>query len=295
LRPAEPSAFATAGTWCLVCGPGESAVFLFHTLRPILKCPRCGLVFAQPDARHSDASRYDQTYYQGLVYADYLGDRAAIHRNARRTLGELEALTAGRSLLDAGCATGFFLEAARARGWRVRGLEVSEYASDYARRQLGLPVLTASIVSPPADLGGFDVITMWDIIEHLDRPDLALRNVRRMLGPGGLVVISTGDYASWLRRLTGRRWRLFSDATHNFFFTERTLAKLLADAGLRVVRVSRRGKWVSLAMMLHQSPLPLRKTVGAWIERSGWQPFVYLNPRDVMTLIATPDGGIPTS
>jgi hypothetical protein len=86
---------------------------------------------------------------------------------------------------------------------------------------------------------------------------LALRNVRRLLSGKGVLAISTGDYGSIARRLCGRKWRLFSDPTHRFFFDEETLKRLLSEAGFEVTRLARRGKWVSLSMILHQTRLPL--------------------------------------
>jgi SAM-dependent methyltransferase len=269
---------------CLLCGDRDQVYALFTVFGPICRCRRCGLVFAEPPTRVSGPKAYDESYYRGLVYADYLADRPAIHTNARRALTELEGMTAGRRLLDVGCATGFFLEAARARGWSVQGLEVSEYAADYARQRLGLAVDIGSIASPPRALGEFDVVTMWDVIEHLERPDQALRSIRRMLRPKGLLIISTGDYGSVLRRIRGKKWRLFADPTHRFFFDERTLRVLLAETGYNVINVRRRGKWVSLPMILQQSLLPLRSQIMRLLERSGLRLFAYVNPRDVMTL-----------
>jgi 2-polyprenyl-3-methyl-5-hydroxy-6-metoxy-1,4-benzoquinol methylase len=222
------------------------------------------------------------------VYADYAGDRPAIHKNAQRTLAQLERLVEGRRLLDVGCATGFFIEAARARGWTVKGLEVSEYASEYARKELNLDVKTASIVSPPDDLPSFDVVTLWDTIEHLDRPDIALGNIRRLSHPQSIFVFSTGDYGSLLRRITGRKWRLFTDPTHNFFFDQRTLRELLRRTGFEVLSMSLRGKWVSLSMILHQSPLPFAARLNRWISARGFKPSLYLNLWDVVTVFARP-------
>ena len=285
LSPAvSPFSIAT----CLVCNASGQSRILFHTSRPILQCGVCGLVYADPHSggTHQD---YSEHYYREGVYADYLADRDAIQRNAPRALAELEHMVPGRKLLDVGCATGFFLEAARARGWDVFGLEVSEYASTYARRELGLQVETASIVQPPAGFPQFDAITLWDTIEHLERPDIALANIRRLLAPNGIFVFSTGDYNSLLRRISGRRWRLFADPTHNFFFDERVLRLLLKRAGFVVSRVTRRGKRVSLALVLHQSGLPLSHRLRTWLLSKGRNPSLYVNLRDVVTVFARPN------
>jgi 2-polyprenyl-3-methyl-5-hydroxy-6-metoxy-1,4-benzoquinol methylase len=286
----------TRGDICLVCGGSDTGRLLFHTSRPVLQCRTCGLVYAKPrnavahdEGPENYSKDYSEDYYRDGTYADYLADRDAIQRNAPRVLSELEQMVKGRRLLDVGCATGFFLEAARSRGWMVQGLEVSEYASNYARRELKLQVETASIVSPPAGLSQFDVVTLWDTIEHLDRPGLALANIRRLLEPRGVLVFSTGDYDSLLRRLTGKRWRLFADPTHNFFFNARVLQRMLERESFEVLRMTRRGKRVSLSLILHQSGLPLSGWARKWLLARGWNPSIYVNLRDVVTVFARRD------
>jgi 2-polyprenyl-3-methyl-5-hydroxy-6-metoxy-1,4-benzoquinol methylase len=271
---------------CPLCGNTKANHPLFALERLVVKCGACNLVFALPAAYDAGRQGYDESYYQEGVYADYIGERSAIRKNADRTLNELERLVQGRTLLDVGCAAGFFLEAARARGWKVRGLDVSSYASEYARRELQLDVESSSVESMPNLSSKFDVVTLWDTIEHLHRPDLALSNIRKLMHPEGVLALSTGDYGSLLRRLTGKRWRLFTDPTHNFFFDESTLAKLLNRTGYEPVHITRRGKWVSLSMILHQSPLPFRRRAKGWLGARGWNPAVYVNLYDVMTVFA---------
>jgi 2-polyprenyl-3-methyl-5-hydroxy-6-metoxy-1,4-benzoquinol methylase len=273
---------------CLLCGNLAGNQILFELSRPVIRCEACGLVYASGAAVEGGNTDYTESYYRRGVYADYLSDREAIRRNAGRALKELERLTPGHTLLDVGCATGFFLEAARDKGWNVRGLEISEYASAYARRELHLEVESGSITTLNRDYPKFDVITLWDTIEHLDRPDIALANVRRMMREGGVLALSTGDYGSLLRRLSGKRWRLFADPTHNFFFDERTIKRLLSQAGYRIIRLVRRGKWVSLAMILHQSGLPVAVRDTTLLIAGKWNPSLYVNLRDVMTVFARP-------
>jgi 2-polyprenyl-3-methyl-5-hydroxy-6-metoxy-1,4-benzoquinol methylase len=239
-----------------------------------------------PKDSSAQSRDYNESYYRQGIYADYLEERISIRKNASRMLSELEKLVPGRTLLDVGCAAGFFLEAARARGWTVRGLDVSSYATEYARRELHLDVESGSIESITESSSKLDVVTLWDTIEHLSRPDLALVNIRRRLKPEGILALSTGDYGSLLRRLTGKRWRLFTDPTHNFFFDEATLKRLLTQTGYEPVRIIRRGKWVSLSMILHQSPLPFKKRAQALFSAIHWNPSLYINLYDVMTVFA---------
>lgn len=273
---------------CPLCGNARANRILFELSRPVIKCGACELVYAAPHNTDTPGRDFNESYYHQGIYADYLSDAAAIRKNAQRTLAELESLVEGRALFDVGCATGFFLDAARSRGWTVRGLEVSGYAAEYARRELHLDVESGSIESFANNSSRYDVVTLWDTIEHLSRPDLALRNIRQVLHPQGLLALSTGDYGSILRRITGKKWRLFADPTHNFFFDESTLKRLLDQTGYELVHFTRRGKWVTLSMILHQSPWPFRKVSKTWFDAVRSNPSLYVNLYDVMTVFARP-------
>jgi 2-polyprenyl-3-methyl-5-hydroxy-6-metoxy-1,4-benzoquinol methylase len=271
---------------CILCGSADPAETLYEVPATVLRCRSCGLVFAGPAQGDGDYDGYAEAYFRGGVYADYLMDREAMLRNAVRRLQYIERFVSRGRLLDAGCATGTFLEAARARGWVVRGLDVSEYATERARQVAKLDVDTGSITSPPAHLPRFEAVTMWDTIEHLERPDIAIERTHDLLVHDGVVIISTGDYGSWLRRLTGSRWRLFKDSTHKFFFDESALTRLLEERHFQVLDVRRTGKWVGLPMVLHQSGLSLAQKVRDKLSARGWNPALYLNTGDVMTVSA---------
>jgi SAM-dependent methyltransferase len=273
---------------CLLCGNLAGNRVIFEVHHKIIECGECHLVYAAPESFSADRQAYTESYYRQGVYTDYLSDRPAIRKNARRVLTALARLAPGRTLLDVGCAAGFFLETAREQGWTVRGLEVSEYASAYAREQLQLEVDLGSITNLTGDFPKFDVVTLWDTIEHLDYPDIALENARRLIRRGGVLALSTGDYGSILSRMAGKRWRLFGDPTHRFFFDERTMKRLLSKAGYETISVTRRGKWVSLSMILHQSGLSVTAKTQKWLLSKGWNPSLYVNLRDVMTVFARP-------
>lgn len=263
---------------------GSDAAFKSSLRGDLVECRECGLIY-RPDATENMAE-FGENYYVEGVYSDYTAERDAIRSSAVRRLRMLERAVRGRRLLDVGCAAGYFLEAARGRGWEVSGLELSPYASSRARAS-GFQVYEASILTPP-DLPPVDVVTLWDTIEHISDPSLALMNARRLLRPGGVIAISTGDRRSVVARMLGQRWRLLGDPTHKYFFDEATLSRLLNNAKLRTVTVSRAGKWVGLGMVLHQLGLPGATYLRRAIAKRGWNPAIYVNLRDVMTMLAEP-------
>jgi SAM-dependent methyltransferase len=211
----------------------------------ILQCTRCHLA-TWDWPTYDPAAFYDESYWRsdeiGKGYADYFSLAEAMRvTHARRLLairqrlGHLPPGDARPRLLDAGCGPGYFVRAAADFGFEARGIEVSQYAVDFARRELGVDVRQGTIAATDLPPGPFDVVTLWDVIEHLPAPLAALRAAAGLLRPGGFIVLSTGDYASLVARLSGAHWHLFNLPEHLWFFTPGSLRRLLSRAGFAPV------------------------------------------------------------
>ena len=151
-------------------------------------------------------------------------------------------------LLDIGCGVGVFLELARARGWQVTGVDISDYAVQHAREQRGLDARCGVLRDMQFNDGSFDVITMWDVIEHLPDPLAELREVRRVLRQDGCLLINTPNEASLLKLLAWLGYRLslgrfeypirkLYHQYHLLYFTPLTLRRLFERAGLDVLKL----------------------------------------------------------
>lgn len=142
------------------------------------------------------------------------------------------------ALLDVGCAMGVFLDAARNGGWDVTGVELSEFSSAYARDNLNLNVHTGSLESAidrgRVQAGSFDVITLWDTLEHLTDPAALLKRVNYVLKEGGWFFCSTLNIDSFLSRKQGQSWHFFRPPKHLFYYSEQTLKRYLNNAGFTV-------------------------------------------------------------
>lgn len=90
-----------------------------------------------------------------------------------------------------GCATGYCLRAARERGWEVLGVDISEFAAQYAASQYGLRVVAGRLQDLECPDGHFDAVTMWDLLEHVLDPTGELLQANRVLRPGGVLALST--------------------------------------------------------------------------------------------------------
>jgi SAM-dependent methyltransferase len=221
---------------CGLCG-GHAAVRLFEKNGyTIVRCRACGLIQVEEGPEPQELERlYDEAYFTSDVFHDYVGERDARIESGARAARALTRIVPTGKLLDIGCAAGFFLHAA-SRYYEVTGVEISPFAADYARKEFGLRVLTGDVGN--ADLEGeqFDVVTMWNTIEHMREPLRSVTSVAPLTRPGGLLVLSTGDASGPLARRGLEDWNLMSPPHHLFFFTRRTLDELLARAGFRTRR-----------------------------------------------------------
>ena len=152
-------------------------------------------------------------------------------------LEELERLTGRGHLLEVGSAYGYFLDEARKRGWRVRGVEPAEHAAQRARHVLGVDVAVGPLTELPVDGQSVDVVALWDVIEHVPNPRETLARAFDWLRPGGVLALSTGDIGSLVARIHGRDWSLLTPPWHQYFFSRRTMRAMLVDVGFTVVRI----------------------------------------------------------
>jgi SAM-dependent methyltransferase len=245
---------------CPGCGrPIEHARLYAIGPCTVLRCPACGL--GRTEAPAFEPERYyTDDYFTGQHadgYADYRGAEAVLRREFARTVAFVRARRNGGRLLEVGCAYGFFLQEARPF-FEVCGIELAADAAAHARRA-GLNVLTG--VADEATLqglGSFDAIVMLDVIEHLPDPLDMLRLLGRHLAPGGIMVITTGDFGSLVARLLGKHWRLMTPPQHLWFFTPESLSGMARSAGLDCEHVDHPWKIVPLSLVLFQ----LRRMLG---------------------------------
>lgn len=215
----------------------------------IVRCRRCGLVYANP---RRDGSVILETYeaVQDPLYIEEREGRVLTFEHHLQPLERLTGPPNGRKLLDIGAYTGVFVEIAARHGWDAWGVEPSRWAVEEAHRR-GLRVLqgtTETVDLPPE---AFDVVTMWDVIEHLTDPLGELQRVHRLLKPGGLLVVHTIDIGSPFARLMGRRWPWLMEM-HLYYFDRRTLRRILEKVGFHVWRIRAQGRYLRLGYLANR-------------------------------------------
>ena len=227
---------------CNLCGADHPEPLMRKHGYDIVKCPGCGLVYVTPRVAAADLADkvYGAEYFdaeRGYGLENHFSDENRDHalRWGRARLTWIEKHAAPGSLLDVGCAAGFFLLAARKRGWDVHGVEISSHASAYARDRLGLDVATGEFSSMDPAPGKYDLVTMLDVIEHLPDPLEGLRRAHSTLKSGGHLFVATPNFHCIPSKILGDKWGLVEPEHHLYYFTPQTLEALLSKAGFRTV------------------------------------------------------------
>jgi ubiquinone/menaquinone biosynthesis C-methylase UbiE len=228
----------------------------------IVQCVRCGFVYANPRWSEDDLL----AAYTAVEDDTYVSERSGRELTFRHHLQHLERWTGpgnGRSLLDVGAYIGVFVEVAAAAGWQAMGVEPSDWAAAEAQKR-GLQVIGGTQDAPELNGRQFDLITMWDVIEHVDDPAAEMKKAYRLLKPGGWLVVHTMDVSSLTARLMGSRWPWYMDM-HVHYFSRQTMKQMLNQAGFEVAWMGARGRYLRLGYIATRVS-GLNRSLGRMVE-----------------------------
>ncbi|NOK61277.1 MAG: hypothetical protein GFH27_549305n46 [Chloroflexi bacterium AL-W] len=238
-------------TTCLLCGSMHSTLYqegadYFMRLPGtfyLVRCASCRLLYQNPRPPLDGIDHYYPDHYGsyssthvGLYahpgLAGWLIRRAQHHRCRLLDQAVVAAPNQTRRLLDVGCASGLFLEAMQHySGWQVEGVELNQQAAQITSKRLGIPVFAGPLEAARFPDATFDAITLWDVLEHLHDPMTSLRELRRILKPGGALFVRVPNAASYVAKGCGRYWSGYDLPRHMTAFTPRTLSHVLQQTG----------------------------------------------------------------
>lgn len=204
-----------------------------HQRLPIYTCQKCGHGFTPLDIPPDLIVSW---YQQNPPDHTFLADETARRRTARTVLQKIESICAqpGR-LLDVGAGPGIFVSEARARGWEATGVDPSQWAVQHGRQAYGVPLVQGDIMQlRNVATRPYDVVTLFDVIEHVPDPRELVQAAVAALRPHGLLVLTTPRFDSVLAALMGKRWYCIFPA-HLHYFTRSSLQHTLRAAGFEVV------------------------------------------------------------
>jgi len=283
-----------------MCGSSRSLVKFRDEPFAVVTCQDCELTYVTPrlDDEQLISEVYDEGYWSSDAaklrgYTNYRDDAPLYLKTYRRRLSVIRRhfREPGR-VLDIGCAAGYFLSVMKEEGWQVTGLEPSDPIRAQAEERLG----AENLLSDPAALadlepGSFDLVTLWDVIEHIPDFLATLRTIRGLLSKNGRLLIETQNIDSRAAAVLGKRWQHYKHAEHIYHFNPKTIGRALGESGFDILENTPRlgGKYVSMGFIaeragrLHPILSTLLSPLKLFRERS-----VYVNLRDEMIVVARP-------
>lgn len=209
---------------------------------PIVKCAACGLIYVDENPSQDNVS----TYYEIADDPLYFAQQEARKITFQKYLTKLTKKYAAKGkLLDIGTNTGLFVKLALTAGWKATGLEPNKGAVEYAKKHYNINIVNRPFEKGAFTKGTFDVITMWDVIEHFTNPIEEISKVYWYLKPGGVFAFSTTDPESFVAKIMGTRWPWYMEM-HRVFFSHHAANYYLKKAGF--TRVVFSSHWRNLSL-----------------------------------------------
>ena len=232
---------------CNLCGGSKSKRLFTVRSFNIVQCSNCSLVYLNPMPCSEDIARvYDTSSYycnrefQGdapFGYPDYRMLESHLAFVADEILRPIRHIKPAR-LLDVGCGMGIMLNRFRELSWDPYGVDISTYATEYARNKLGLEVFTGVVNDLDFPENFFDLVTMVLTIEHLPDPKGTLQAIHRLMKPGATIVVATHDISGLWPRIIRSKWRHLNIPEHLHFFSRSTLQHMMKETGFSPFRVT---------------------------------------------------------
>lgn len=218
---------------CPICGRDRSEIFCIKNGKEYRLCSNCTHVFLTAPPESEEVTKYYSdriSHHSSTTKQQWDYSETKFDNFYKPLLKRIEHLSNGKRILDVGCSNGAFMKAAERRGWSPEGVEL-ETSSYQVALQNGLHVRNEDLLSCAFPDQAFDIVTMWQLIEHLSAPRELVAEIKRILRPGGLLVVSTPNIQSIAWKLLGERWGAVEPEVHLHLFTVKSLKYLIQDVG----------------------------------------------------------------
>jgi len=204
----------------------------------VTRCASCDAVFTRPLPQGEEWSRYyPPAYYRTADGKRFPGPVEFLQRQLYAARARsVERMLDGRRgrVLDVGCGPGYLLKAFQRRGWETMGTELSGTAAAFAREELGLNVESRELAELKLPDSQFDAVVIWHALEHIPQPEALLREIARVLRPGGVLMVGVPNWGSPESQLAGSKWFQLDVPRHVNHFTAEKLGRDLEAAGLEI-------------------------------------------------------------
>ena len=192
----------------------------------LVKCQGCSLVFGSKNPSHAELTAHYTNYPR------YTGLSPITEKRYNELLDKFEVFRKSNNLIDLGCSNGLFLECAKKRGWNVYGTEYAQESIDYCAKK-GIKVFKSDQLPEEFFKMQFDVVTSFEVIEHINTPNPEMEFVKKILRKGGGFYVTTPNFNSFSRFLLKEKWNVIEYPEHLTYFTAKTLDKLMRRHGFK--------------------------------------------------------------
>lgn len=215
----------------------------------LVQCAKCDLVFVSPRVQ---AQTIVDSYSAGED-PTFVSQAEARERTFGESVARIEALTGGPGrVFDIGTAGGSFLAAARARGWEVDGCEPNRWLASWGKSHYGIDIRPGPLTDHDLPKGHYDVVTLWDVVEHLPQPSAILERAKELVKPGGFLILTFPDFGSPSARYLGRFWPFLS-SVHLYYFSKKTMKEMLKRHGFEMLHTRPHTQKLELGYVLHRA------------------------------------------
>ncbi len=228
---------------CNLCGSPDRDIIIDGQFGKVAKCGQCGLMFRTTSIRDTAEQSGGRARF-AVQYEAKQRNQLADYETCFSVIDKYP-LPPDPHMLEIGSHTGHFLNLARKRGWRVKGVEPNAELSHRAMEQFDLDVAISFLRDAQLPENEFDAVVLFHVIEHFFDPLAELREMHRVMRPGGILVAETPRYDTIFFKLLKERERSVIP-NHYFYFTRRSLTDMVTKAGFTVLRLDSVGRTLSL-------------------------------------------------
>jgi N-acetyl sugar amidotransferase len=270
---------------CLICSSKNILILEGYERSHLVKCKKCDFVFASKKPSNNELIEH----YNHYLRNDYLSPVTIKRYN--ELLDQMEKYRSTNNILDIGCGVGYFLEQAKKRGWNVYGTEFTDDAVSICEEK-GINMYQGVLSADKYESEFFDVITSFEVIEHINNPKEEISNISKILRKKGLFYCTTPNFNSFSRRYLRDKWNNILYPEHLSYYTKQTLSKALSQFGLFPVKTLTTG--ISLAriqtskkgLQLNEvvTPSSIDESIRNRFEKNSFFKIVKLIANSILTL-----------
>ena len=233
---------------CPVCNKSELLPFLncvdYTVSREtfsIVSCKNCGFKFTNPRPADADLGKY----YKSDNYISHSNTKKGIvnylyqvvrKHTLEKKLSLVNSLGSKGKILDVGCGTGEFLSICKRGGWETLGIEPDQDAKALGIKNYGLSVLQETALKTLPE-SSFDIISMWHVLEHVPNLNERLRDLKKILKPGGSIIVAVPNCSSKDALRYKQFWGAYDAPRHLWHFTPKDIQAIFSEQGMRVDRI----------------------------------------------------------